>query len=148
MPYHQDHLAGRVRVRPQLAARAGRHQDDAVVGDRVRAPQHVVRCGSELAHLPALRLPVQLLELRPDRVVSPRLVDLGREPELGQGLRERAVDLGSLRDHVQDELPGVVGAVGDQSVDSARLQRRRHACKPVGLGRTRKLHVRRPVVGQ
>ena len=70
----------------ELAAAARSDHDLTVLGDRGDAAHHEVGCGSEFLHLAPLRRPVELGELRADRIVAARLVNVGGKAGLGERL--------------------------------------------------------------
>ena len=111
-------------------------------------PTIVVGRRAELAHLAALRLAVELLELLPHRVVAARLLDLRRDAELAQRLGQRRVNLGAFGKRGQDELPRVSARVGDLRLEAARLERLHGLLEAGTVGGPLELEVRRAGVGQ
>src|SRR5215470_3274986 len=148
VPDDEDDVAGSVGVGAELAARAGAHDDLAGVGDRVRAADNVVGRGAELGYLARLGRPVERRQPGTDRVVASGLVDLGRDAEFTHRLGQGDVDLGAVRDRLEDEPPGFLGTVGDLGQKTAAGQRGSGPFEAGAVGRVLELEVGGARVGK
>ncbi len=117
--HHQNHLAGRAGVRAKLTRRGGRCHQDAILYDRVDAPQHEVGASDELADLVRLGLAIHLEEARPQGVIAARIMNGVEDPGVLEGLRLAGVDLRSLRQSLQHYLARLVAVVDDHHLDIA-----------------------------
>src|SRR2546425_4153684 len=117
--HHQDHLAGRAGIGAKLTGRGGRCHQDAILCDRVDAPQHEVGAGDELADLARLGLAIHLEDARPQGVIAARLMNGVEDPGVLEGLRLAGVDLRSLRQSLQHYLACLVAVVDDHHLDIA-----------------------------
>src|SRR5260370_6610296 len=106
--HHQDHLAGRAGVGAKLTGRGGRRHQNAILHDRVDAPQHEVGAGDELADLARLGLAIHLEDARPQGVIAARIMNGVEDPGVLEGLRLAGVDLCSFRQSLQPYPPALV----------------------------------------
>src|SRR5437588_5049666 len=107
----------------------------------MRAADDVVGGGAQLSHLTALCRSVEPAQPCTNRVVAPGLVDLSADAKLADRLGEGAVDLGALRDGLEDEPARVLGTVGDLRVEAAASERGSSGFEPRPVGRLFELKV-------
>src|SRR6266487_2407677 len=117
--HHQNHLAGRASVGAELTLRGGGYHQNAILRDRVDAPQHEVGAGDELADLARLGLAIHLEDARPQGVIAARILNGVEDPGVLEGLRLAGVDLRSLRQSLQHYLACLVSVVDDHHLNIA-----------------------------
>src|SRR6266852_7908628 len=117
--HHQDHLAGRAGDGAKLTGRGGRSHQNAILRDRIDAPQHEVGAGDELADLARLGLAIHLEDARPQGVIAACIMNGVEDSGVLEGLRLAGVDLRSRWQLLQHYLARVVAVVDDDHLDVA-----------------------------